>query len=110
MAGFGGQPKISVTQQSDTLHTLLPALITGERLLVRQEDQDDDTVTALLAQLRECLAEMRMLIMETEDGHSRLSALDPDELEFHVEHLTREADTLITKIRDAVALAKRRGR
>lgn len=110
MAGFGGQPKISVSQQDDVLHVLLPALITGERFHERQEEQNDETVTALVAQLSDCLAEMRILIGETEDGHCRLSSMDPDELAFQVEYLTKEVDALIGKIRDALTQAKQRRR
>lgn len=110
MAGLGGQPKLSVSQQDNALHTLLPCMITGERFLGRQEQHDDETVTALVAQLSECLAEMRMLIVETEDGHCRLSALDPEELAFQVEYLTKEVESLVGKIRDALTQAKRRAR
>lgn len=110
MVGFGGQPKISLAQQDDVLHTLLPCLIIGERYLGRQEQQDDETVSVLVAQLSDCLAEMRMLIGESEEGHCRLSALDPEEVAFQVEYLTKEVESLLGKIRDAVAQAKRRAR
>lgn len=110
MAVVGGQPKLSVSLQDDALHVLLPCLISGERFLGRHEEHDDETVTALMAELSECLAEMRALILETEDGHCRLSALDPEELAFQVEYLTKEVESLVGKIRDAVAQAKQRGR
>lgn len=110
MAGLGGQPKISIEQQNDVLHTLLPCLISGERFFERQECMDDETVAALVAQLRDCLAEMRMLILDSEDGHCRLSALDPEELAFQVEYLTKEVGSLVDKIRDALAQARMRGR
>ena len=110
MAGVGGLPKISVTQQDEALHNLLPLIIKGERCLGRNDQQDDETVNFLIAQLGDCLAEMRLLIIESEDGNCRLSALDPEELAFQVEYLTKEVESLLGKIRDAVAQAKCRGR
>lgn len=110
MAGLGGLPKISVTQQEDVLQTLLPCIIKGERCFCRNEQQDDETVALLVAQLGDCLAEMRMLILESEDGNCRLSGLDPEELAFQVEFLTKEVDSLLGKIRDALSQAKRHAR
>lgn len=113
MAGFGGMPKLSSQQQEDAFSALMPLLLVGSQTLDqgRQcgEEQATDIV-GLMVQLAQCVSEIQALLMDIEEGHSRLSTLDPDELEFMIVVLTAEVKTLSSRIRASLAMSRIRGR
>lgn len=112
MAGIGGAPKLSVVQQDAALGDLLPALMGCERLVGHCDaaDKDDAIVAGLLAQLDRCMKDIQALMMDVEEGHSRQSQLDPDDLEWMIAFLVREVKDLGARLRAALTLGRGKGR
>lgn len=110
MAGFGGVPKLSFAQQNEAIGDLLPVFIMGMQALdhgVLGAEESDEEMVGLLAQLDSCLGEIRMLIMDIEEGNSRSSVLDADELDFKIGFLRDMVLTLSGRIRSRGALRRR---
>ncbi len=112
MAGIGGAPKLSVVQQDAALGDLLPALLSCERLVGQCDaaDKDDAIVAGLVAQLDRCMKDIQVLMLEVEQGHSRQSQLNTEDIEWMIAFLVREVKDLGAKLRAAVALGRGKGR
>lgn len=106
MAGLGGTPKLSVQQQDSAIGDLFPALLSGERLIEQCNGHQDGEVVSLQAELMRCVLDIQRLLAEVEEGHSRQSRLDVDELEWMIDFLVKEVKDLGSRLRTALALAR----
>lgn len=113
MAGQGGLRKLSFAQQDNALADLMPALLSGERLIEKtggDSPHENDDIETIRHELDRCLLDIKQLIQEIEEGHTRQSTLDVDEMDFMIDFLKAEMKTLESRMRTALSLNRARGR
>jgi hypothetical protein len=113
MAGQGGLPKLSFAQQDNALSVLMPALLSGERLLEKtggDSPHENADVETIRHELSQCVLDIRLLIQDIEEAHTRQSTLDVGEMEFIIEFLKAEVKYLESRMRTVLSLNKVRSR
>lgn len=103
MTGFGGRAKLTIAQQDSAISELMPLLIMGEQLLDKGKSAEEQVdISGYLSQLAQCVAEIGALLVEIEEGHSMMSSIDSEELEFRMIFLKEEILSLGGKIKGAL--------
>lgn len=113
MAGQGGLPKLSFAQQDNALSDLMPSLLSGERLLEKtggDSAHENGEIETIRHELSRCVLDIKLLLQDIEEAHSRMSSLDVGEMEFMIDFLKSEMKTLESRMRTALSLNKARGR
>lgn len=113
MAGLGGAAKLSVVQQDAALADLLHALLSCERWVEKGQavvETENDEIASICAALERCMNDIQGLMLDVDEGHSRLSGLNADELTWMIDFLVKEVKELTGRLRSVLALSRSKGR
>lgn len=111
MGGVGGVEKLSVEFQEAVIGALVPASLScGDSLSRLDGLGGDDRVADLRRKLEACMADIGRLLEDVEAGHSRMSVLDPDEVEWQMDFLLKEVRSLRSELQTVLSLCRTKGR